>query len=214
VITWAVSDGREEGGDRIVPAASTIKVMIASAFWRSELDPSEHVDVPQVPWSVADALAGPTTLGDCALLMLAFSDNAATNVILHRLGFDAVNAEAERLGCLHTEVRRLMISDGPENLTCARDLAVALAAVDEPRILDALSRTHDSELPLRLPGRRVAVKTGELGELAYHEVALVDGSLAVAVCSSPAVLPHRVAEVAERLVRAAPGTGVRHKSGV
>jgi hypothetical protein len=201
VISWAVSDGREHAGDRVVPAASTIKLAIASAFWRSALDPAEQVAVPPVPWSVADALAGPLTLADCALLMLAFSDNAATNVLLDRLGLDAVNAEARRLGCTHTQVRRAMISDGPENLTCARDLARALAAIDEPRILDALARAHDSELPLRLPGRHVAVKTGELGELAYHEVALVDGRLAVAVCSSPAVLPHQVAEVAERLVR-------------
>jgi hypothetical protein len=200
VISWAVSDGREEAGDRVVPAASTIKIVIASAFWRSGLDPAEPVEVPPVPWSLADALAAPT-LGDCALLMLAFSDNAATNAILRRLGFDAVNAEAERLGCRHTAVRRFMIADGPENLTCARDLVTALVAIDEPRIVRALELAHDSELPLRLPDRRVAVKTGELGALGYHEAALIDGSLAVAVCSSPAVLPHRVAEVAERLVR-------------
>jgi hypothetical protein len=201
VISWAVSDGREHAGGRVVPAASTIKLVIASAFWRSALDPAERVAVPAVPWSVADALAGPLTLADCALLMLAFSDNAATNVLLDRLGFDAVNAEAGRLGCTQTQVRRAMISDGPQNLTCARDLVRTLAAIDEPRILDSLARAHDSELPLRLPDRHVAVKTGELGELAYHEAALVDGRLAVAVCSSPAALPHQVAEVAERLVR-------------
>jgi hypothetical protein len=201
LISWATSDGHEHEADRVVPAASTIKLVIASAFWRSALDPAERITVPPLPWSIADALAGPVTLSDCALLMWTFSDNAATNVLLDRLGFDAVNAEARRLGCTRTQVRRPMISDGPQNLTCARDLARLLAAIDEPRILDALARAHDSELPLRLPDRHVAVKTGELGELAYHEVALVDGRLAVAVCSSPAVLPHQVAEVAERLVR-------------
>jgi beta-lactamase class A len=185
----------------VLPAASTIKLVVASAFWRSGLDPGERVEVPAVPWSVADALAGPMTLGDCALLMLAVSDNAGANVLLERLGFDAVNAEAARLGCAHTQVRRLMMAEGPQNLTSARDLATAMAAIDEPRILDALSRAHDSELPLRLRDRHVAVKTGELGELAYNEVALVDGRLAVAVCSAPAALPHQVAEVAERLVR-------------
>jgi beta-lactamase class A len=201
VISWAASDGREHDAERVVPAASTIKLVVASAFWRSGLDPSERVAVPAVPSSVADALAGPVTLADCALLMLAFSDNAATNVLLGRLGLDAVNAEARRLGCTRTEMRRAMVSDGPQNVTCARDLARVLAGIDEPRVLDALARAHDSELPLRLPDRRVVVKTGELGELAYHEVALVDGRLALAVCSSPAVLPHQVAEVAERLAR-------------
>ena len=200
MITWAISDGREEGGDRVVPAASTIKLFVCSAFWRSGLDPAEVVEVPAVPWSVADSLAS-VTLGDCALLALAFSDNAATNVLLGRLGFDAVNEEAARLGCERTEVRRLMISDGPENLTCARDLACGIAAIEEERVLDALAAAHDSELPLRLAGRDVRVKTGELWPAAYHEVALVDRRLGVAVCSAPAALPGEVAALAESLFR-------------
>jgi len=199
VITWAASDGREFGGDRIVPAASTIKIFVASAFWRSALDPSEQVDVPAVPWSLADKLSGPLTLGDCALVMLAVSDNAATNVLLERLGFDAVNAEARRLGAERTQVRRPMIADGPENLTCASDLARGLAAIEDERVLEALACARDSLLPYLLPGRDVRVKTGEL-DTVYHEVALVDRSLAVAVCSSPPALRSRVAEVAAELV--------------
>jgi hypothetical protein len=200
VITWATSDGREEGGDRVVPAASTIKLFIASAFWRSALDPAERVEVPVVPWSLADALSS-VTLGDCALLSVAFSDNAATNVLLERLGFDAVNEEATRLGCEQTVVRRLMLSDGPQNLTCARDLARGLAAIEEERVLDALGRAHDSELPLLLADRDVRVKTGELWPDVYHEVALVDRALTVAVCSQPAALPGEVAAVADSLFR-------------
>jgi beta-lactamase class A len=202
VITWASSDGRDQGGDRVVPAASTIKLFVASAFWRSGLDPGERADVDPTPWSVADRLAGPLTLGDCALLMLSFSDNAATNVLLRRLGFDAVNQEAERLGAQHTEVRRLMMAEGPENVTCAGDLARGLSALDDPRILDALSVAHDSELPYRLHGHEVVVKTGEIWPSVYHEVALVDRRLAVAVCSAPASFPGDIAATAERVVRA------------
>ena len=149
MISWAVSDGREHEGDRVVPAASTIKPIVASAFWRSGLDPRERVEVPEVPWSLADKLAAPT-LGDCALLMLTSSDNAATNVLLERLGFDTVNAEAERLGCERTEIRRLMISDGPENLTCASDLVRMMTAIDEPRsfLNDGLMMLEPRLLPL------------------------------------------------------------------
>lgn len=205
MITWATSDGREEGGDRVVPAASTIKLFVASAFWRAVsddrgIDPGERVEAPAVPWSVADALAS-VTLGDCALLAVAFSDNAATNVLLERLGFDAVNEEAARLGCERTEVRRLMLSDGPQNLTCARDLAVGLAAIEDERVLDALARAHDSELPLLLHGRDVRVKTGEIWPDVYHEAALVDRDVAVAVCSQPAARPGEVAAVAHSLFR-------------
>jgi beta-lactamase class A len=203
VITWACSDGREEGGDWVVPAASTIKLFVASAFWRSALDAAEVVEAPPAGWSVADALAS-VTLGDCALLALAFSDNSATNVLLGRLGFDAVNEEARRLGCERTEVRRLMLGEGPENITCASDLARGLAAIDDERILDALGRAHDSELPLRLDGHDVRVKTGEIWPRVYHEVALVDRSLAIAVCSEPAALPGEVAAVAESLFRVNP----------
>ncbi len=200
MITWAASDGREEGGDTVVPAASTIKLFVASAFWRSDLDPDVRVAVPSAAWSVADLLAGPLTLADCALLMLAFSDNAATNVLLERLGFDAVNEEAVRLGAERTQVRRLLMGDGPENLTCARDLAHGLAAIDEERVLTALALAQDSELHFRLAGRDVLVKTGEIWPRVYHEVALVDGTLAVAVCSEPAVLPSVVAGTAERVI--------------
>jgi len=200
VITWATSDGRDEGGDRVVPAASTIKLFVASAFWRSGLDPSERAAVVETPWSLADRLHGSVTLGDCALLMLAFSDNAATNVLLDRLGLGAVNEEAARLGAERTAIRRLMMSDGPENVTCARDLALGIAAIDEPRVFAALSVAHDSELPFRLSGHDVVVKTGEIWPRVYHEAALVDGRVGVAVCSHPAVLPGEVAAVAERVI--------------
>ncbi len=202
MITWAASDGREEGGDRVVPAASTIKIFVASAFWRSGLDPDARVAVPPAAWSVADLLAGPLTLADCALLMLAFSDNAATNVLLERLGFDAVNEEAVRLGAERTQVRRLLMGDGPENVTCARDLARGLAAIDDERVLTALALAQDSELHFRLAGRDVIVKTGEIWPRVYHEVALVDRTLAVAVCSEPAALPSEVAATAERVIGA------------
>jgi hypothetical protein len=185
----------------VVPAASTIKLFVASAFWRSGVDPDEPADVPQVPWSLADRLGAPVSLGGCALLMLAFSDNAATNVLLERIGFDAVNAEVARLGCERTEVRRSMMAEGPENVTCARDLARGLAAIDAEQVFEALSVAHDSELPLRLHGREVLVKTGEIWPRVYHEAAFVDRSVAVAVCSEPAALPGEVAAVAERVIR-------------
>jgi beta-lactamase class A len=133
--------------------------------------------------------------------MLAFSDNAATNVILDRVGLDAVNDEARRLGAERTEVRRLMMADGPENVTCARDLAVGMAAIRDAQVLEALSVAHDSELPFRLPEHEVLVKTGEIWPRVYHEVALVDRRLAVAVCSEPAALPGEVAAVAEQAFR-------------
>ena len=93
-----------------------------------------------------------------------------------------------------------MISDGPENLTCAGDLARGLAAVaaEETRIVDALERALDSLVPYLVgPDVRVGVKSGELLGLVYHQAVLLrEGarSLAVAVCSAPPERPDRVAE--------------------
>jgi hypothetical protein len=97
-------------------------------------------------------------------------------------------------------VRRLLMSDGPENVTCARDLARGLAGIEEARVLSALGLAQDSELHFRLAGREVMVKTGEIWPRVYHEVALVDRKLAVAVCSEPAALPSEVAARAEWVI--------------
>ena len=100
-----------------MPAASTVKLFVASAFWRSGLDPDERIEhvPPAGSAGIAEYLSAGSrlTLADLALLMLAVSDNAATNVLLDRLGFDAVNAEIARLGLERTEVRRTMMTRRP-----------------------------------------------------------------------------------------------------
>ncbi len=45
-----------------------------------------------------------------------------------------------------------MMGDGPENVTCARDLARGLAAIDDAAGPRRAHRAHDSELPF-LPRR-------------------------------------------------------------
>jgi beta-lactamase class A len=212
VIGWAwvdptTGDEDHDGGEHVVPAASTIKVFVASAFWRSELDPDELVETipPAGSAGVAEYLSAGArlTLGDLALLMLAVSDNAATNVLLDRLGFDAVSDEIARLGLERTVVRRPMMTAGPENLTCALDLVRGLARLaDEPHITGALELALDSQLRHHLPGNvRVAAKTGELDGV-FHEVALLDDGrrrLVTAVCSSPPATPDEVSTQGARL---------------
>jgi hypothetical protein len=111
-LSWAAISGLEHDAESVVPAASTIKIFIASAFWRSSLDPREPVAVEPTPWSLSDQLDAALTLGDLAFLMLAVSDNAATNAILGRLGFDAVNEEIARVGLGSTVVRRKISPTG------------------------------------------------------------------------------------------------------
>jgi len=210
MITWATVDPetravQHERGDVVLPAASTIKLFVYSAFRRSELDPGEPVGaVPTGGSGVAEYLKAPLTLADHAFLMLAVSDNASTNILLDRLGFDAVAREIERLGLEHTHVRRKMMTAGPENETNALDLANGLVQLlDEPfggDMLAAMRVAADAEsfLPHLLPGATIAAKSGEL-DTVRHEVACItqgDRRLVTAVCSAPPVTPDVLARTA------------------
>jgi beta-lactamase class A len=108
MITWATVDptgGTADGGGRQgVPAASTIKLFVYSAFRRSELDPDETVPPSSTGGSgVAEYLQTPLTFTDHAFLMLAVSDNASTNLLLDRLGFQKL-----RLAPADTDHRRVL----------------------------------------------------------------------------------------------------------
>jgi beta-lactamase class A len=210
VIAWAAVDPvgggvEHEHGDEVVPAASTIKLFVYSAFRRSTLDRDGRVPSERTGGSgVAEYLRTPLTLADHAFLMLAVSDNASTNALLDRLGFDAVAAEITRLGLRRTTVRRRMRDSGPENETTALDLAQGLARLlSEPfadDMLEALRVAADaqSQLPYVLPGVTIAAKSGDL-DLVRHEVAYLESNerrLVTAVCSMPPARPDELAAVA------------------
>jgi beta-lactamase class A len=218
LIAWAAVDpatGRaeHENGPHVFAAASTIKLFVYSAYRRSSLDPHEVVPVARVGGSgVAEYLETPLALSDHAFLMLAVSDNASTNVLLERLGFEAVAAELARLGLHDTRVRRLMMSPGPENETTPLDLARGLARLlEEPfagDLAEALRVAADAEsfLPHVLPDLAVAAKSGELDSV-RHEVALLEAEgrrLVTAVCSSPPARPDELGNVAAQLWSALP----------
>ena len=212
MIAWAVVDPidgstQHEHGDDVVPAASTIKLFVYSAFRRSQLDHAEATPATRTGGSgVSEYLRTPLTLADHAFLMLAVSDNASTNILLDRLGLDAVAKEIARLGLQHTAVRRRMMEPAPENETTAVDLAQGLAQLlTEPfaeDMLGALRVAADAEsfIPYLLPEATVAAKPGDL-ETVRHEVAYIeagDRQLVTAVCSMPPARPDELAEVAAR----------------
>jgi beta-lactamase class A len=124
-----------------LPAFSTIKILLAAAFWRAveagEL--SERQAFAFQPWASVGGSgvlrgfrhAAEICFGDLAHLMLAVSDNDATNIVASFVGFDRVNALAEELGLGTTRMRRLMMDTdaaaaGRDNVTSAADLAALL----------------------------------------------------------------------------------------
>jgi beta-lactamase class A len=128
------------------PSYSTIKVLLAAAFWRMvargkldeaqayRFEPGSCVGGCGVLRGLRHAVT--ISLADLLHLALAVSDNDATNIIASFVGFERVNALAGELGMTRTRMQRLMMDAeaaeaGRDNLTSAGDLA---------RLLEALAR--------------------------------------------------------------------------
>jgi len=188
----------EVDGGRVVPAASTIKVpILVTALERvadgtSRLQEAVHIGVDRVGGSGALSLVPSVTeipLIEALRLMIALSDNDATNVVIALVGSEAVNRTCQRLGLAHTQLQRNLMDHaardaGLDNLTCARDLARVMAGLRlgealpqaETRVaLDLLAEQKFLDgLPALLPGRVWhANKTGELAGV-RHDMALVE----------------------------------------
>ena len=110
-------DGEQEvaihAGQQVV-TASVIKVPIAleaeTQFADGRLDPRERVTLAaasRTPGPVGFSLFSDdveVSLRDLVVAMLTISDNYATDVLLHRVGIDAVNASSARLGLTGTVI--------------------------------------------------------------------------------------------------------------
>jgi len=200
---WAVNP------NETFPAASTIKTAILVALYREvdagrlDLDEVRHVNAAiKTPGSgvlawLRDDL--PLTLADLAALMIAVSDNIASNLVLDAVGIDRVQATIAELGMTATTLNRRFLGRAPgpgepDNTTSAADLVLLLTAIAEgtaasPTSCERMWETlrlqqHRDRLARRLPADIVfSGKSGSLPGLA-HDSGLIEsqaGTLAVAV---------------------------------
>jgi len=223
-----VRSGRRHERDAHVPlpAASTIKVLISAALWSEvcagRIDPERRVRAGDTPvpggGGLLESMHPDTrlTLAELDLLMLAISDNAATNAVVDVVGMDAVNGLARALGLEHTRLRRRMMDlaaaeRGDDNTTSAADMAALLCALARAdgipalacrRVLAAMAQSHHTDIvPRYLPAAACRVVSSKQGELASvrHDVALIDEGevrIAVAVLSAPAAAADGLARTA------------------
>ena len=202
--------GQRRGGTRgrrarRLPAASTIKLFVASAFWRSAFDPGELV--AHVPPAGSAGVSG-VSLGRVAAH--AGRSRAADARGLRQRGHERPARPARlRRGQRGDRQARPRADGRPaaddDPWPRERDLRARSRPrpgsdpllLDEARIAAALELALDSEPSSRyhLPaGVQVAAKTGEL-ESVFNEVALLDDGarrLVTAVCSSPPARPDEV----------------------
>ena len=117
------------------------------------------------------------TLRDLATMMVAVSDNSATNVLIDRVGMDSVNAFLSAQGLRDTHLRRKMMdlkaaAEGRENVSSPNEMMSLLEALYRGKVLNkemtedffkVLSTHKDSFIPRKLPDDlKIANKPGEL----------------------------------------------------
>jgi beta-lactamase class A len=174
--------------DEVFPQASSIKVaVLAELFRQAQAGKLKLTDLYTVQASDlvpdSDIMGGLTpgvtriTLRDLATLMVAVSDNSATNVLIDRVGMENVNALMDLLGLAHTRLRRKMMdlkaaSEGRENVSTPGEMMTLLEDLYRGKVLNkemtddffkVLSTHKSSFIPRDLPeGLKIANKPGEL----------------------------------------------------
>lgn len=168
------------------PAASVVKIPILAACFSAAQEGRLRLG-EKIALKGADKVLGSGllkaqpngsvwTVQQLMELMITQSDNTATNLLIQRLGFDALNRSFQQMGLAETRLSRKMMDfskrkKGIENYTTARDIAVTLRKLYlrqmvspevSERCLDLLKRqTLNDRIPARLPpGTVVAHKTG------------------------------------------------------
>jgi beta-lactamase class A len=180
--------------DEVFPQASSIKVaVLAELYHQAQLSSegasgkAKMTDLYTVEASDlvpdSDIMLGLTpsvtrvSNRDLATMMVAVSDNSATNVLIDRVGMDNVNRLMDSLGLTHTRLRRKMMdvkaaSEGRENISTPSEMMSLLEQIYRGKVLNkemtedflkVLSTHKDSPITKALPeGTRIADKPGEL----------------------------------------------------
>jgi beta-lactamase class A len=174
--------------NEVFAQASSIKItVLASLYLQAQQGKLKLTDLYTVQASdlVPDSsiMGGLTpgvtriTLRDLATMMVAVSDNSATNVLIDRVGIDNVNAMLDSLGLVHTRLRRKMMDleaarQGRENISTSHEMMTLLEDIYRGRLLNkestddfftVLSTNKDSWIPRDLPADlKIANKPGAL----------------------------------------------------
>lgn len=136
------------------------------------------------------------TLRDLCVLMIIVSDNTATNILIDRLGMDAVNETVRRLGLGQTTLRRKLFdaeasARGVENTIAAAEMGRLLeklyrgqcvSPVADREMLDILrDQRLNGKMPFFLHGTPIAHKTGEDSGIT-HDVGIVYAAHPLVLC--------------------------------
>jgi beta-lactamase class A len=175
-------------GDEVMPQASSIKIaVLANLYLQAQqgklkltdeytVNKEDLVDGSDILLGLSPGITR-LTLRDLATMMVAVSDNSATNVLIRRVGMENANAMLESAGLHVTRLRRQMMdlkaaSEGRENVSTPREMMTLLELIYRGKLLNkemtadfmkVLSTHKESSLLQGLPDDAVAAnKPGEL----------------------------------------------------
>ena len=180
--------------DEVFPQASSIKIAVLAELYhqaqqaahgaRGKATLKDRYVVRAADIVPDSSILGGLTAGvssltnhDLATIMVAVSDNSATNVLIDRVGMDNVVRLTESLGLSHTQLRRKMMdlqaaAQGRENISTPREMMTLLEQIYRGKVIEApllddffnvLATHKDSWIPRDLPAElKIANTPGEL----------------------------------------------------
>jgi beta-lactamase class A len=180
--------------DEVFPQASSIKIAVLAELYHQAQQSAHGVSgkatlKDRYVVRAADIVPDSSILGgltpdvssltnrDLATIMVAVSDNSATNILIDRVGMDNVVRLTESLGLAHTQLRRKMMdlqaaAQGRENISTPREMMELLEQLYRGKVIgspllddffNVLATNKDSWIPRDLPpDLKVANKPGEL----------------------------------------------------
>ena len=174
--------------DEILPQASSIKIAVLAELYHQHQERKLKLD-DLYTVNAADLVPDSNIMGgltpgvtrvtnrDLATMMVAVSDNSATNVLIDRVGMENVNAFLESLGLHQIRLHRKMMdlkaaAEGRENVATPREMMTLLDALFRNKVFNRtltddffkiLATPKDSWIPRYLPeGLKIANKPGSL----------------------------------------------------
>jgi beta-lactamase class A len=182
-----LTDGRAilKNPDHVFPTASSIKIAILLELYHQEqearggaqgkaklddvyiFDPKDLVEDSQI---MAGLTAGVTrvTNRDLAQFMIAVSDNAATNVLIDRVGKDNVNAMLRNFGLTKTMLRRKMMDiaaakRGDENVSTPQEMSRLLEAIYKGQSVEQGTHRSVRQAVIDFEGKLHSMRTADWG---------------------------------------------------
>lgn len=180
----------EHNIDKPFRSASVIKLFILAYYLEHGESLDEIVDIrtgDMIDYSnITELNIQSSTVGELLMLMIACSDNTATNVLINRVGMAEINAfMRDKIGTQHTVLGRLMLDyaapkEGRDNFTSLSDvkkcLDLCLCHEYGKRVLSA-QKCRDRLMRYIYKDVDFYGKAGEIPKV-FNDVGYIDGAFA------------------------------------